>query len=401
MNASANQTIISNSELQDQLELLASIEATDVAFLSCYLDLRQGKEAALEEFSRLQNSLRKNIHESETIDFDNAVKMTMDILTTLNSPAQSVAIFCRGILGGQFMLSLPLGLPIENRVSFKQMPDIFPLVNVHLEQGYFLVATIANSWMQVSKMDLGTMSARQWATISRRVEADSLTYQIKLQNSSSSAVPALALHIARLKQLLHEHKQAYLVLNSDPVIVEQLRAGLPGEFRKRLVELPADLQQNRQLGLVDASRLALKQHMEELAANVAAQLISRIRYRGDAVIGLNATLASLHRNLANTLVMVKNIDRQASCWDCSNLSQTDGPDPENNHCVTCGPQKIKHESPFSEILRLAMLNHIPIYMLPEDHELATLGGVGCLLGQNAMGQVVLPVSYGSSIEQVA
>jgi len=378
VNALVNPTVIRDSVLQEQLNLLASIEPTDVGFLSCYLDLHQGKQKALADFAAMQEAVRQDLSESERVDFAHALKMTADIIETLPAETRSVAIFCRGILGGQFFLSLPLAVQMNSHLSFDRVPDLLPLVNLSLEQGQYLVATVTQSWMQLLQVDLGVVSEKSWSTLPRRIETDEFSYHLSSNSGTRSRRSPLVTQIGLLEQSLSSHPDACLVLNCDQFIFSQVRAGLPERFRDRLVTLPQWIDNSDQYQLLEHSLQAVNMYRLKQAGSMAGQVLGRIGSSGDAVVGIEASLEVLHGGLAKTLVLVNN------------------PGADDSAVVPGNPANA-----FAEVLRLAIVNHVPVFLLPANHELGRLGGVGCIISNDVIAAQMAARQYHGPLDLVA
>lgn len=346
---------MSHEQIRNGLDLLVSIEPTDVPFLSVYLDLQKGGSAALRQLYMLQRDLGNKLSSSQKTDFDEAVRMTRELLVGMPKDCRSVAIFARGILGGQFLQALPLAVEVENRLAFSHRPDVMPLTRLLQEQGHYLVATLASGWMQVTENDFGMLEEKSWITLPRRVESDQFSYRVKLDDRQSSAVPrALPSQITRLRQLMEQHEQAYMVLNCNAITAEQVIAGLPMSLRNRLVTMPG-LVESRDPQIVDEqARNALHLHLESNSMIEADRVLAGITQSGEAVVGANACLDALQSNNASSLVIVEGVELQDN------------------------PSKVRN--PYLEVLRLALLAELPVHFLPADHELMELGGVGCMTG---------------------
>ena len=113
--------------LSMHLGLLSQIEPTDVNFLTCLLDTRGERRQIQSRFRSMQSKFRQTLSGRNRIDFDHAVKMIEVFLESHDTKENSIMIFCRGILGGQYFLTIPLSEPLENQIIFRPTPAVATL----------------------------------------------------------------------------------------------------------------------------------------------------------------------------------------------------------------------------------------------------------------------------------
>jgi len=118
------------------LDLLSQIEPTDVNFLTCYLDTSGSRWQTQASFRSMQSRYRQTLCQRSKIDFDHAVKMIEVFLESYEAKSDSIMIFCRGILGGQYFLTIPVSTPLDNKIILQATPsltDLARLVKHHLD----------------------------------------------------------------------------------------------------------------------------------------------------------------------------------------------------------------------------------------------------------------------------
>ena len=118
------------TSLETHLELLSQIEPTDVNFLTCYLDTRGSRWQTQANFRNMQLTYRQTLSDRQQVDFDHAVKMVEVFLESLDENTESIMIFCRGILGGQYFLTIPMPVPLGNSIVFQSTPAIMGLTEM-------------------------------------------------------------------------------------------------------------------------------------------------------------------------------------------------------------------------------------------------------------------------------
>jgi hypothetical protein len=191
-----NLLIDNKSELQTQLELLASIEPTDVNFLTCHLDTTVDRSQVQMAFRRLQLSHRKTLNSRQLVDFDHAVKMVEDFLEKLDNNTPSIMIFCRSILGGQFFSSIPLTSRLANKLFFQTTPAVAELVDQlkPLKPGIFTCSRKESLHQEVRQT-----SGSQRAPMALHIEKDENSYSLAGNSDDWPAGPPLALQCGKGK----------------------------------------------------------------------------------------------------------------------------------------------------------------------------------------------------------
>jgi len=187
-----NLVINKQSKLRMQLKLLASIEPTDVNFLTCYLDTSTGKIQAQSKFRQIKKRFRQKLDARQQIDFDHAARMVEDQLANLDSRIKSVTIFCRSILGGQFFLVMPVAIPLGNRFFFQAKPAIQKLRRA-LEKSQILTA--GQAAMKMLQAGSNSHVETRKSLISRDIAIDVDSYSItESSGMATNNLPASALN---------------------------------------------------------------------------------------------------------------------------------------------------------------------------------------------------------------
>ena len=161
--------------LNMHLGLLSQIEPTDVNFLTCFLDTSGDRRQIQARFISMQSKFRQTLSGRNLIDFDHAVKMIEVYLENYDTKANSIMIFCRGILGGQYFLTIPLSEHLDNQIIFRPTPSISTLASLvkhRLEENsseHWNINVILEDNAHVINQDL---------TINKHLERDENSYSL-------------------------------------------------------------------------------------------------------------------------------------------------------------------------------------------------------------------------------
>ena len=185
-----NQLLDNTGVLNKQVELLASIEPTGMNFLTCYLDTRGDRRQVQQAFRRLQMSYRHKLNAREKTDFEHAVKMVDVYLENLDSKVSSVAVFSRGILGGQFFLAIPLAEQRGSQLIFQNTPSISLLLELQESDSDI---SAAQDWLIYLQQNAAGAEGRKKAVLEHTIEKDDSSYSIADNRDVWPAGPPLAL----------------------------------------------------------------------------------------------------------------------------------------------------------------------------------------------------------------
>ena len=161
--------------LRMHLDLLSQIEPTGMNFLTCYLDTGDGRWQAWESFRSMQLKYRKTLSERNQIDFDHASKMIEVFLDSHDTKTDSIMIFCRGILGGQYFLSIPVSEPLGNKIIFRSTPSVTALASLvkrHLDEN------AAEQWNIHLNLEKDVHDIHQGLLLNKHIERDENSYAL-------------------------------------------------------------------------------------------------------------------------------------------------------------------------------------------------------------------------------
>jgi hypothetical protein len=161
--------------LSMDLDLLSQIESTGVNFLTCHLDTSGSRWQTQASFRRMHSKYRHLLSERNKIDFDHAVKMIEVFLESYDAKTDSIIVFCRGILGGQYFLSIPVHEPLGNRIIFRSTPSVTTLTSLiqnHLDEN------ATEHWNINLKLDEDAHDIKQGLLLNKHLERDENSYSL-------------------------------------------------------------------------------------------------------------------------------------------------------------------------------------------------------------------------------
>ncbi len=173
------------------LELLSQIEPTDINFLSCYLDTTGSRWQTQANFRKMQLSYRQTLSERNKIDFDHAAKMIEVFLESFEAKSDAIMIYCRGILGGQYFLSIPVSETLDNKIIFRSTPSVSTLSRLVKRQ---LDENAGKQWNVNLHFEEDVHDINQVLLLNKHLEKDENCYSLMLDDELNwPAGPPVAL----------------------------------------------------------------------------------------------------------------------------------------------------------------------------------------------------------------
>lgn len=122
---------VSRESLNKSIELLTSVEWTDVHFLSCYLGIESGQVSCMDFLEAESASIRAGLSEMDKIVFDSAYEYVRTEVSNRWSPQiKGLAIFARSIIGGKFISVIPSTFAFRDQLTYYAVPDVRLLVSL-------------------------------------------------------------------------------------------------------------------------------------------------------------------------------------------------------------------------------------------------------------------------------
>lgn len=372
-------------ELKQHIALLTSVEEADAAFISAYFNLEHGPMSwrkTLEERARI---LRRILKGNDLADFEESLERVEDWLASgLHEGAKGAAIFVRGKLGGAFMLPMQFAAPLPDWIAVYPTPNIYHLVELKDNYHRYIVLLAMPEQARILEVNLGAATTRAWINrpepaVRVGSEWTRSHYQIHQAHRGDRFVQE---KIAVLKQLMDAGGQTHLILAGDPEITERVRQALPDDLRDKLVDVLAADEHDRHSDVVMATLSRFIEHEEQESQTAAERLVEGLRSENLAVAGSAASLEALRWGEVDTLIMAADYQPDPG-WACKACRAIGTKTPETPICPQCGESAVRPLDVREALLRLAgQLDH-PVEVVEKSDELASFGGIGCLLRRRA------------------
>jgi len=358
----------SQSVLRDETHRLAVVEASDADFLSTYLNPQDGRSATLAWFEQRVARLRESCHGVVRLDLEQAVEMTRAAIWALwdeDPVPRGVAIFARGLAGGQYLSVVPLSGAVRPGMSFYAVPDLTQLVPGQSSDGPFTLVLARRGGLQVLDVQGAEAVSRAWAA-----------YRPAARDAYDGGKPATGPSRV-LRRALAGAGETPLVVAGDGNCLDEITSALPARAVGRLSDVtrvPPALDQEAAVNFV-RQRFAQRSGLQHQQA--ATRLMRAIRSGGLGVAGAIASYAALRADAVETLVIDTQHDFPGirQCADCGTLQAAGD---QASSCSRCGGERLADWAVAIEMVRLASQRGVPV-VITQSEDVRYLGGVGCLL----------------------
>jgi hypothetical protein len=382
------------SETPDLLEVLSATEPSDVGFLSGYLDLESGESASMSFFDRRHGELRSDLPGAAGRDLDQAARLAraalQDIWSADGPCPRAVAIFARGMAGGQALSVIPLEYRVEPMLTFYRVPDLVPLLAGQQPAEAYTLVLARQGGVQVLDVHGRQSVSRAWAA-----------YRCESEGGIGGApVNGLQRRFRSLcRGLAGPDVGRPIVVAGDASCLDALTAALPARAVSRLrdvMRVPSHLDAQAALAFV---RQRVARRLDLRGERVVARLQRRMEANDLAVTGAQGCYDALGAAVAETLVIDADhaFPAMSRCLACGQV-QAHGAGSGCGHCESPRPHEWR---PVIELVRLAVQQGVPVVFSDSEH-LQALGGVGCLLREPvANGLIAAPRARNARLELVA
>ena len=376
------------------LQLLAAIEPTDADFLSCYFDLTAGETACFDWLEKTADAERAKLKGGTRIDFEQALDMVRSALgrawerRTQQSRESTLAIFARGLAGGQSLTVMPLDVAVEPSLTFYRVPHLGPLATAGRGQLPFTLVLARNGGLQVLDVDGDEVTPKAWAAFRENPQ----------HAAKSIVVPQRRFQV--LRRALSGASQRPLVIAGDGPRLEEVTEALPARATGRLRDvcrLPASLDQ---AGVIQRVKQRLLQRRELGDHQLASRLVRAVRSKGLAVAGPVPCREALRTGVVEALVLRKS-HSLPSMWRCEACHELAEEGRQAEQCGNCGAAQLSRWDPEAELVRLACQQDVAVVYSDAD-ALSGIGDVGCLLREPVEEAILeVPQGAGDSLDLVA
>jgi hypothetical protein len=291
--------------LDERIQLLASVDVAEAPFLSCYLNLESG-EAACETFlERQAPMIRRHLDGMAKIDFDEAfAEIKAGLRRVWPEETRGLALFARGLMGGRFFSAIPSQLPFADQVSYYRVPDIRPLLNLKDSSRAHVVLWARAEGLELLRLEGGRDRTLAWVAASKILES---------RNEEAATSAPAATESVRSGERGYARKlimRALGVAGGIPLVL----AGEAGALAKLWNWLPPQLRLAVREQVVLSpfvERAKALRQITDRVAEVGRKTVDRFvnaRLRSNAlrsahVAGPRETMAALHAQVLDTLLI--------------------------------------------------------------------------------------------------
>lgn len=297
---------VSHESLDNNIELLTSVERTDVPFISCYIDIEAGRDSCMDFLQAESASIRAGLDESDRIGFDSACEHIMAAVSEYwSSDVRGLAIFARSIMGGKFFSVIPSALPFKGQLTYYPVPDVRPLLSLRDAYETHFLLWAAPGGLELSRVDCGEAHTLVWISQGAIDQhSDDVTQKMVLTSRQRSVRRPFS-NLARqtLSRMLRSIGGVKLVLAGDDNRLANLWAWLPRH-------LQAAVSQSVRLPWYADRTKALRQIVDHKAANCRSAVDSFVTsclqsksasYR--CVTGPDKTRSAMGAHMLDTLLI--------------------------------------------------------------------------------------------------
>jgi hypothetical protein len=158
--------------LEERIQLLASVDVAEAPFLSCYLNLESGEATCKTFLERQAPLIRRHLGGMAKIDFDEAfAEIKAGLQRVWPEETRGLALFARGLMGGRFFSAIPSRLPFAGQMSYYRVPDIRPLLSLKDSGRAHVVLWARAESLELLRLEGGRDRTLAWVATSKMLES--------------------------------------------------------------------------------------------------------------------------------------------------------------------------------------------------------------------------------------
>jgi protein required for attachment to host cells len=380
-------------ELQEHIQILATIEETDSPMISCYLDLRDGARSYREELDARIHLLRHTIAVSFLPEFEHMVSRIETLLSAgISARTKGLAVFARA--GRQpFWLALQFEVPLPNWIAAGSTPNIYHLVELKDNYDRYVILLATQTSARIIGVNLGSATAQLWRSRPelRRRLGHQWTKDHFQDHRRERTNQFIHDQIRSLDQITSAGGYGHLILAGNARIIGAVRRALPKRLAAKLVDSVPACAGDHLADIVASTLQTFLEHEELESQAVAEKLIDQIRTHGLAVAGTRASMEAINTGQADVLILVKGYD-PGQGWQCRGCGKIELERPRPDTCPACRTGRLREFDIRGELARLAEQQGVGVEVVEHNDILMSLGGVGCLLRYSTPTNPLFPVA---------
>ncbi len=367
--------------LRRHVASLACVEQTDAPFVSCYLNLEQGKHGYSKVLEDRALAVRSTLDEAARGDFDAAMRQIKTyIAEKLRPDAKGLAVFSRQFHAGAFFLPMQFAAPVPDWMAVYDVPNLFHLMALKDTYHRYVVLLANQTRVRILEVSLGAATVQAWTNqpqLRERVGRE-WTREHYESHRRERTSRFLKEQIDLLCRLMAEGKHTHLILAGDPHLTGEIQRALPKSVASKLIDTIPAASRDAQDDVVTATLSAFVEWEEQESQAIAARFVQGIRTQTRAVAGAVACLEALRQRRADTLLVAQDAS-SGHGWSCANCHAISIEQNLPAACSECGNSAVRQIDPMAELVRQAGQQECPVEVVAHCDPLMALGGVGCLL----------------------
>lgn len=291
-------------KLKKHITALATLSETKAPVLSVYLDLQTPRTDLQAELKSWATLARHSFRGVERQEFDDALEEVYDFLSEPHA-AQSAAVFCRW---GEHPLCLPLtfNAPLETAFHAKNLPVIYPLVELKDRFNRFVLVVTNSEQAQIFEINLGEVSETLLAErpdLRKRLGRE-WTREHYHNHREHREQKFFKEKVAIIERLMAKRGHNSLILAGEPRFVSRLRESLPKHLQARVAgELRSGVQDSDIPQIINQAIQSFLEEESRESHDAVRRLDEAVRGGGLAVLGLEPTQAALQAGQGDLLVL--------------------------------------------------------------------------------------------------
>ncbi|MFT5548780.1 MAG: protein required for attachment to host cells [Candidatus Azotimanducaceae bacterium] len=373
--------LTTHEELRNRILTLAVIEESPTPFVSCYLNLENGEQSALQSMELRAELLRRILKGRDLEDFSESVGAIKSyVKRELLPEAKGMAFFARSSFEKEFYMPLQFAVPLPNKLRLYPTPNIYNLIELKDTYERYLVMIATTEWVRIIEVNLGAATVQAWSEHPGRRDNvgegwSETQYQLFRKHRESRFLQE---KIATLEKLMKSGDHSHLIIAGDPQITARIREALTPHLNSKLMDIIPVSHTDAETDIVKATLSIFVEQEEHDSQSIADRLIQAVRTQGPAVVGAKDCLHNLQLGKVDTLVMLQDYAPDPG-WICSTCDEMGETTPKSNICPHCNSRTVRPTDLREELVRQAGKKDCPVEVVEYSDALMELGGVGCLL----------------------
>lgn len=355
------------------LRPLAELEASERAFLSCYISGAAGRRSLRNRIDRVRRLLAGNTHELD--HFEASLALLLRWLDEETQEDDVVAVFACGAL--DFIRGWRLAAPVPDILRAGAAPYLRPLAELQDEYGTLAVVAATNRATSIHLVTLSrTLPAgRVRGDVKNAVKKGGWSQKRYARRREKQLERYATEVVERLDALDREHEIDRIVLLGSAESLREIEGAIPQRLRDRVfrrdqVEVGGDIED-----VIDEAWIAWFDAEREGERDLRDEIREEAFGDGLAAIGAGDVLAALREGRVDTLLLRRDSEVEGTrCRSCEHVAAG-----RSSECSKCGGADVFPIDLVNEIVRQAELTGAYVEFADPSAAFDNEDGVAALL----------------------